>query len=132
MQEPQCCTKKAMKTTTIPAITLHSGPSLAGLPSDGGLTGPSVYRKLTDEICRLLERKMGYYGCPTDSPLANALAVAEDGIDPVVYQMARVNEKLRRLRGLRRTVDSRRAIRETLCDIAGHAVVALACLGEEE
>jgi hypothetical protein len=50
--------------------------------------------------------------------------VADDGIDPVRYQVARIGEKLRRLRGL----ESDNGIRETLLDIAGHAVVAIACL----
>jgi hypothetical protein len=50
--------------------------------------------------------------------------VEDDGIDPVRYQVARIGEKMRRLRGL----ESDNGIRETLLDIAGHAVVAIACL----
>jgi hypothetical protein len=45
--------------------------------------------------------------------------------------MVRVGEKIRRLRGLLRTM-IRSKIRETLCDIAGHAIVAIACLDAEE
>lgn len=78
-------------------------------------------------LWRLLSRKRGYYGCK-ESPLENALGVADDGIIPWKYQVARVGEKCRRLRGSLRTID----IRETLMDIAGHAVVAVACLNHEE
>ena len=77
-------------------------------------------------LWRLLTRKRGYYGC-ANNPLENALGVAEDGIIPWKYQIARVGEKCRRLRGSLRTID----IRETLKDIAGHAVVAIACLDYE-
>lgn len=76
-------------------------------------------------IYRLLTRKRGYYGCG-ENPLANALGVEEDGITPWKYQVARIGEKCRRLRGVLRTID----IRDTLADIAGHAIVAIACLGE--
>jgi hypothetical protein len=68
-------------------------------------------------------RKSGYYGNPDDGPLSNALGVARDGIEPWRYQLARIGEKCRRLRGPLRTID----IRKTLADIAGHAVVAIAC-----
>lgn len=78
------------------------------------------------KLWRLLSRKRGYYGCK-ESPLENALGVADDGIIPWKYQIARVGEKCRRLRGALRTID----IRETLMDIAGHAVVAVACLDHE-
>lgn len=78
-------------------------------------------------LWRLLSRKRGYYGC-RQNPLENALGVAQDGIEPWVYQVARIGEKCRRLRGLNRTIESRDAIRETLMDIAGHAAVAIACL----
>ena len=78
------------------------------------------------KLWRLLSRKRGYYGCK-ESPLENALGVADDGIIPWKYQVARVGEKCRRLRGSLRTID----IRETLMDIAGHAVVAVACLDHE-
>jgi hypothetical protein len=54
--------------------------------------------------------------------------VAEDGIIPWKYQVARVGEKCRRLRGTLGTI----GIRETLLDIAGHAVVGIACLDHEE
>jgi hypothetical protein len=54
--------------------------------------------------------------------------VEDDGIDPVRYQVARIGEKMRRLRGL----ESDNGIRETLLDIAGHAVVAIACLDHKK
>jgi hypothetical protein len=59
--------------------------------------------------------------------------VTDQGITPWVYQSARIGEKLRRLSGLAGAIDQRKAIRETLMDIAGHAVVAIALLdhGEE-
>jgi hypothetical protein len=77
------------------------------------------------DLWRLLSRKRGYYGCD-ENPLENALGVAEEGIEPWVYQLARIGEKCRRLRGLMFT-DRTIAIRETLFDIAGHAVVGMAC-----
>lgn len=120
-----------MTQPTTHTTTVHSGLSLAASPQQQGSKPGDPYHKICGEVYSLLTRKRSYYGCPDENPLANALAVKEDGIDPVVYQMARVNEKLRRLRGLRRTVDLQR-IRDTLCDIAGHAIVAIACLGEDE
>lgn len=78
-------------------------------------------------LWRLLSRKRGYYGC-REEPLSNALGVREDGIVPWRYQIARVGEKCRRLRGTLRTLD----IRDTVMDIAGHAVVGIACLDHEE
>ena len=87
-------------------------------------------------ICRalhaLLSRKRGYYGCPAEGPLDNALGVAEHGIEPWVYQLARIGEKVRRCDGLRRALVNRDQIKETLMDIAGHAVVAMAILNHEE
>jgi len=68
-----------------------------------------------------------YYGC-SENPLQNALGVAEEGIEPWVYQLARIGEKRRRLTGDLRTVD----IVGTLMDIAGHAVVAIACIQHKE
>jgi hypothetical protein len=81
------------------------------------------YLPICEQLHSLLARKMGYYGCDED-PLENALGVEEDGIEPWKYQVARIGEKCRRLRGRLRAID----IRETLADIAGHAVVAIACL----
>ena len=89
-------------------------------------TGADPYKAISDELHALLTRKRGYYGCRVN-PLENALGVREDGIIPWVYQVARIGEKCRRLRGDLRTID----IRKTLMDIAGHAVVAIACLDEE-
>lgn len=80
------------------------------------------YREICDELYRLLTRKRGYYGCRED-PLENALGVEEDGIPAWKYQVARVGEKTRRLRGHLSAIDRQK----TLMDIAGHAVVAIAC-----
>lgn len=88
------------------------------------------YWGVCSALWRLLSRKRGYYGCDTN-PLENALGVAQDGIEPWRYQAARIGEKCRRLRGLGRTLNSRDAIVETLMDIAGHAVVAVACIKSE-
>jgi len=115
----------------IPITTQHSGPSLAASQSLAATESGDIYGQLCGEIHKLLTRKRTYYGCPSDDALANAEAVAEDGIWPVTYQVARVGEKLRRLRALTRTM-SYDEIRETLKDIAGHAVVALALLEKEK
>jgi hypothetical protein len=51
-----------------------------------------------------------------------------------VYQLARIGEKLRRCAGLQRAIvngETNQLIRETLMDIAGHAVVAVAILDSE-
>jgi hypothetical protein len=53
--------------------------------------------------------------------------VEADGIDPWRYQAARIGEKCRRLRGLTGDI----GIRETLLDIAGHAIVGTACLDQK-
>jgi hypothetical protein len=94
------------------------GDLLASSPDD-------PYLPICVELWRLLSRKRGYYGCQEESPLENALGVAEEGIEPWVYQLARIGEKCRRLRGMIGT-DRTLAIRETLADIAGHAIVAMA------
>lgn len=117
-----------------PTITPVSGPStdefsgqrerLLGELAD--LLQDDPYWGICIKLWRLLSRKRGYYGCK-ESPLENALGVADDGIIPWKYQVARIGEKCRRLRGSLRTID----IRETLMDIAGHAVVAVACLDHE-
>lgn len=82
----------------------------------------------------LLTRKRGYYGCAAEHPLENALGVRDQGIAPWLYQLARIGEKLRRCGGLQGAIvsDRYRRIRETLLDIAGHAVVAIAVLDYEE
>lgn len=85
-------------------------------------TSGDPYREICDELYRLLTRKRDYYGCGED-PLENALGVVDDGIDPVTYQLARVGEKTRRMRGPLETITRQK----TLMDIAGHAVVAIAC-----
>ena len=79
------------------------------------------------ELYQLLSRKRGYYGC-VENPLANALGVEEDGIEAWRYQAARIGEKCRRLRG--RLEDT--GIRDTLMDIAGHALVGTACLDHKK
>ncbi len=76
-------------------------------------------------VWQLLSRKRGYYNC-VDEPLANAKGVAETGIDPWSYQLARIGEKYRRLGGRLRTFD----IRRTMMDIAGHAVIAVLLVSE--
>ena len=75
----------------------------------------------------LLGRKRGYYNCQ-EEPLANAMGVAETGIEPWRYQLARIGEKYRRLGGQMRTLD----IQETLLDIAGHAVIGSLVLPLED
>lgn len=79
------------------------------------------------QLWRLLSRKRHYYNC-TENPLANAMSVAETGIEPWRYQLARIGEKYRRLGGPLRTID----IQETLFDIAGHAVIGVLTVPEEE
>ena len=123
--------KTTMKT---PTITPASGASTDEsserqeklLGEMTSLLRDDPYWGICLRLWRLLTRKRGYYGCK-QSPLENALGVAEDGITPWKYQVARIGEKCRRLRGSLRTID----IRETLMDIAGHAVVAVACLDHE-
>jgi hypothetical protein len=136
---------------TTPITTQLSGPSSVAsnppdatgsgdIPTGGELAfGLALLERLDKHftsdpywyICaalwRLLSRKRGYYGCG-QNPLENALGVAHDGIEPWLYQVARIGEKCRRLRGLNGTIGSRDAIRETLMDIAGHSAVAIACL----
>lgn len=107
-----------MKTPTPPASGLSTAESSWPQESTSG----DPYREICDELYRLLTRKRDYYGCGED-PLENALGVVEDGIDPVTYQLARVGEKTRRMRGPLKTITRQK----TLMDIAGHAVVAIAC-----
>jgi hypothetical protein len=92
------------------------------------------YLPLCLELWRLLSRKRGYYGCE-ESPLENAMGVTDEGIQPWIYQLARIGEKSRRLRGMLTLSPGAIAIRETLLDIAGHALVGIACndaLGGDE
>jgi hypothetical protein len=123
--------KITMKTPTITpasgASTEESNERQEKLLGDlTNLLRDDPYWGICIKLWRLLSRKRGYYGCKK-SPLENALGVADDGITPWKYQVARIGEKCRRLRGSLRTID----IRETLMDIAGHAVVAVACLDHE-
>lgn len=90
--------------------------------------GEDPYKFLCITLHNLLLRKSGYYGNPERGPLSNALGVKEDGIEPWRYQLARIGEKCRRLRGSASNDPS--LVWDTLLDIAGHAVVALACVRE--
>ena len=112
-----------MKTRT---TTRRSGQSTAGSSKQAGRNNGDPYLPICEQLHNLLSRKRGYYGCTTDGPLSNALGVAEDGIEPWVYQLARIGEKCRRLRGDARNQDT--LVIETLYDIAGHAAVAIACI----
>jgi hypothetical protein len=121
---PAAPTSSTRKTTTRTRTTTPvSGRSTAGSSKHPEKSHGDPYLGICEQLHNLLTRKRGYYGCQ-DAPLSNALGVLEDGIDPWKYQIARVGEKCRRLRGELRTID----IRDTLLDIAGHAVVAIACL----
>lgn len=94
------------------------------------------YQPICDELHALLSRKRGYYGCREEHPLENARGVADQGIEPWVYQLARIGEKMRRAGGLQQgsgTLGTMKdKIRKTLMDIAGHAVVGVALLDEED
>lgn len=119
-----------MTPTTIP-VSGASTDEYSRLPvSDHG----DPYGEICETLHKLLTRKRGYYGCAQDNPLENALGVQEQGIEPWLYQLARIGEKLRRCGGLQGAIvnDRQRRIRETLMDIAGHAVVAIAVLDYEE
>lgn len=122
MQEPRICV--IGRKTPIMAL---SGQSMAELsaPAESGSGDP--YRAICDELYRLLTRKRGYYGCKED-PLENAMGVEQDGIPAWQYQAARIGEKTRRLRGPLETITRQK----TLLDIAGHAVVAIACERRKE
>ena len=97
-------------------------------PEEKEWIGADPYKPVCDEVHELMLRKSGYYGNPDDGPLCNAMGVAEDGIEPWRYQLARIGEKLRRLRGLAQ--NNPEVVRDTIRDIAGHAIVALACLAQ--
>lgn len=113
----------ATSARTTKTLTMgRSGRSTDGSSWPAESTPGDPYREICDELYRLLTRKRGYYGCRED-PLENALGVEEDGIDAWKYQAARVAEKTRRLRGPLSAIDREK----TLMDIAGHAVVAIAC-----
>ena len=116
---PAPATSAETKTTT---TTAPSGQSTEGSSWLVENSHGDPYRDICDELYALLTRKRGYYGCRED-PLENALGVEEDGIEAWKYQAARVGEKTRRLRGELRAIDREK----TLLDIAGHAVVAIAC-----
>ena len=101
---------------------------------------PDPYNPVCRELHALLTRKRGYYGCPDEYPLANARGVTEQGIDPWLYQLARIGEKVRRAGGLQASLRTlvhggkhalMRKVRETLLDIAGHAVVSIALIDSE-
>lgn len=106
------------KTPTPP----DSGPSTgeSSVAPETAIGDP--YGPLCEALHALLVRKRGYYGCAQD-PLENALGVEEMGIDAWLYQAVRIGEKIRRLRGPLGALDREK----TLMDIAGHALVAIAC-----
>jgi hypothetical protein len=110
-------------------ITRRSGRSSAGLSKQQGSESGDPYRKICDHLHALLSRKRGYYGCKEDGPLDNAMGVAEDGVEPWRYQLARIGEKRRRLNGP--AGEETLTIVETLFDIMGHAAVGIACLSLE-
>lgn len=117
-------------------ITQDSGPNTDACSAPPERLSGDPYYPVCDELHSLLTRKRGYYGCPDESPLANARGVKEQGVEPWVYQLARIGEKVRRSGGLR-TLDTgeesvMEQIRATLLDIAGHAVVAIALLDNPE
>jgi hypothetical protein len=118
-----------------PGITQDSGRSTDESSAPPERSPGDPYRPVCDQLHALLTRKRGYYGCPDESPLANARGVQDQGIDPWVYQLARIGEKLRRCGGLQAasgTVGNTEQVRATLLDIAGHAVVAIALLDNPE
>lgn len=117
MQEPRICVIGKRTPTTL-SSGLSTGELLVPAESERG----DPYRAICDELYRLLIRKRTYYGCGED-PLENALGVEQDGIPAWRYQAARIGEKTRRLRGPLETITRQK----TLMDIAGHAVVAIAC-----
>jgi hypothetical protein len=127
---PEQSASSILKNGTTRTITPPSGPSTAVFSKQLESPPSDPYLPITDELHALLSRKRNYYGCPSDEPLANALSVRDQGIEPWVYQLARIGEKVRRCGGLRGTIDSQ-AIRKTLMDIAGHAIVATALLDKE-
>lgn len=108
---------------TIPITRPHFGASTDELPTQRGSGHGDPYYKITEECYRLLARKRNYYGCAAD-PLENALGVMDQGIQPWLYQVARIGEKIRRTRGNLTDND----LTETLFDIMGHAAVAIATI----
>jgi len=113
-----------MKTQT---TTRRSGRSSAASPKpQEKWTGEDPYAAICEKLHSLLTRKSGYYGCPNDGPIANALGVRDQGIEPWLYQLARIGEKSRRLLGNAGKDDT--LLMETFFDIAGHSVVAIACI----
>lgn len=119
-----------------PGTTQDFGPSTVAFNAPPERSHGDPYWEVCRDLYALLSRKRGYYGCPDELPLANARGVAEQGIEPWVYQLARIGEKVRRCGGLQRTLgnteESAEKIRSTLLDIAGHAVVAIALLDNPE
>lgn len=114
----------------IHTTTQHSGQTSEGsLWLDADEAG-DPYLEICEELHGLLSRKRGYYGCDPDYPLENAQCVADDGIEPVTYQFARIGEKVRRLRALIYQGDIEK-VRETMLDIAGHAVVSVALIDDD-
>lgn len=115
-----------------PTTTPVSGRNTDEFSRPHGSGHGDPYLPICEDLHTLLSRKRNYYGCPDEGPLDNAMGVLEQGIEPWVYQLARIGEKVRRCNGLRGTFANRDQVLETLRDIAGHAVVAIACLKESE
>ena len=113
---------QSMDESNLPLVSLRGESPISVINP----TGEDPYRNITDKLHALLSRKRNYYGCGED-PLSNAIGVEEDGIEPWRYQLARIGEKRRRLQGQLTKED----IIETLYDIAGHAVVAIATLSRD-
>lgn len=132
---PEQMGSKTPMAEMTPTITQPSGQNLdASARRIDQLLGELSALLLNDPywgVCvslwRLLSRKRHYYNC-WQNPLANAEAVAETGIEPWKYQLARIGEKYRRLGGPLRTID----IQKTLMDIAGHAVIGTLLAKEED
>jgi len=110
---------------TIPTMPV-SGPNTAESSTPQESIGGDPYRPICEELHALLSRKRGYYGC-LEHPLENALASEDHGVEAWRYQAIRIAEKIRRLRGPLSAID----IQRTLLDIAGHAVLGVACLREK-
>lgn len=121
--------EEPMIHTTTPVFGQNTDESLKRaerlLGEASALIPEDPYLGICLDLWSLLSRKRGYYGCGQE-PLENALGVSEEGIEPWVYQLARIGEKCRRLRGMISGGETL-AIRETLADIMGHAAVAIAC-----
>lgn len=128
-REPRGCATKR-KTGKTRGTTQVFGRNTGESPRQPGKSNGDPYKPICDHLHALLSRKRGYYGCPEEGPLANALGVEEDGIEAWRYQLARIGEKRRRLNGP--AGQQTLSIVETLYDIMGHAAVGIACVVAKE